>query len=138
MQRDMSTVGPTASDTRFGPFVVPAIFDPSQAKRIYQAYSFWRDLESVWAYAYGGEHGEGLQHRREWFEPTDWPSYVAWWVGDDELPSHAEAVERATHLYEHGPTPYAFDFRTAFTPDGQSYKLDRKRALASRLAIPSV
>lgn len=123
-------------DVRFGPYVVPEIFDPALTSRIYQTLSFWSDLESVWAFAYGGNHGEALQHRREWFEQTEWPVYAAWWVDDGELSSITDALERATHLYQHGPTPYAFDFRTAFTPDGQPYKLDRKRALAKRLEIP--
>lgn len=124
------------NDDRFGPYVVPSHFDPALAPRIYQSLSFWSSLEAVWAYAYGGEHGEALRHRREWFEPTDWPSYTAWWVADDALPSNAEAVNRASHLFEHGPTPYAFDFRTAFTADGQPYQLDRKRALEGRLPLP--
>ena len=92
----------------------------------------------MWAFAYGGEHGEGLQHRRAWFAPTNWPAYAAWWVDDDEFPSIADALTRALHLSQHGPTPYAFDFRVAYTPDGQPYTLDRTRALAQRRAISSV
>ena len=96
--------------------------------------SVWEDLESVFAFAYGGLHGEALRGRREWFVPTEWPIYCAWWVVDGHIPHYAEAVERAAHYHAHGPTPTAFDFRTAFDSDGNPMQLDRVRAAALRQA----
>lgn len=83
---------------------------PPQASTL----SLWRDLEAVYAFAYRGTHGEALRRRKEWFLKGAWPVYVAWWVTDDATPSWEEAMARLDHLHEHGPTPYAFDFTTAF------------------------
>lgn len=82
--------------------------------------SVWADLESVYAFAYGGPHLEALRHRGEWFTERRWPSYVAWWVGDDETPSWADAAERLEHLHANGSTPYAFDFHQPFEADGSA------------------
>jgi hypothetical protein len=33
---------------------------------------------------------------------------------DGDVPSLDDCVERLTHIRAHGPTPFAFDFRTRF------------------------
>lgn len=82
--------------------------------------SLWRDLESVFAFAYSDLHAEALQLRREWTIRPEWPNYVAWWAaGDAEPPTWREAAERHEWLRQRGPTPGAFDFRTPFDAQGQ-------------------
>ena len=49
--------------------------------------TIWADLESVFAFAYSGSHLEAFKRRRESFHVGDWPSHVAWWIGDDEMPT---------------------------------------------------
>ena len=90
-------------------------------------FSLWADLESVYAFAYAhqGRHAEALRHRRAWFLKGDWPTYVAWWIANDHTPTFQEAVERFEHLHDHGPSPFAFNFRTPFDADGRPVQLDR-------------
>lgn len=80
--------------------------------------SVWSDLESIFTFSYQGIHADALRRRREWFHKPEQPTYVAWWVADDHVPSCFEAVERHEHLHQHGPTPFAFNFRTAFDVAG--------------------
>ncbi len=79
-----------------------------------QTLSLWVDLESVFNFAYSGLHQEALRKRREWFKPPAYPNYVAWWIADEYTPSWDEACTRLEHLHEHGPTPFAFNFKHAF------------------------
>lgn len=105
----------------WGPYRRTAFFpDPEgeEGDREASTLSLWADLESVYAFAYGGPHLEALRHRTEWFTERRWPSYVAWWVGDDETPSWVEAAERLEHLHENGPTPFAFDFHQPYDATG--------------------
>ena len=81
--------------------------------------SLWQGIEPVGRFAYSGLHKEALDRRQDWFLPAEWPSYVMWWVADDEIPTWGHAAERLEHLHDHGPTPAAFGFRQAFNPDGQ-------------------
>lgn len=87
--------------------------------------SVWADLESVFAFAYAEVHAEALSHRKEWFLKPEWPTYVAWWVADAHTPTWREAVERHKHLYEHGSSSTAFDFKHSFGPEGKPMELDR-------------
>ncbi len=94
--------------------------------------SLWEDLESVFAYAYNGSHGESLAQRKVWFEPPAYPSYVAWWVDDDAVPTWQQASDKLDSLHEAGPQPAAFNFSHPFDADGHPTTVDR--ALARRKA----
>jgi hypothetical protein len=89
--------------------------------------SLWTDLESPYAFAYNGRHAEALRHRKEWFVKPEWPTYVAWWVDDDHQPTREEGYERLESLHLHGPSPFAFNFKTPFGADGQAAQLNRER-----------
>ena len=97
----------------------PHFYDPRVHPDVALTVSVWRDLESVYAYAYHGVHREALQKRTEWFVPPQWPTYVAWWLDDETLPTHIEAIARIERLHDHGPTPDAFTFRAPFDAAGQ-------------------
>jgi Domain of unknown function (DUF3291) len=73
--------------------------------------SVWRDLDALRAFTYEShDHLQALRRRREWFERTDIPNYVLWWVPEGELPSVAEGRRRLALLHESGPGPDAFTF----------------------------
>ena len=97
----------------------PRFYDPAVHAFAPQTLSVWADLESVFAFAYHGPHAEALRGRREWFVTPPWPTYAAWWVAGDHLPTWDEAAARLEHLHDHGPTPFAFSFKHPFDPDGR-------------------
>jgi hypothetical protein len=75
--------------------------------------SVWASVEALADFVYRTRHADVMRRRREWFEPME--VYVTlWWVEAGHVPTVAEAKERLEHLEVHGPTPYAFTFRTPF------------------------
>ena len=128
---------PVTLEHSWGKMVRPRFFDPASHDGTVATLSLWRSIESVYAFAYSGVHGEALRHRLEWFVRPEWPSYAAWWVADDHVPDWHEASERLEHLHDHGPSPQAFDFRHAFGPDAGSIEVRRDvvRDLVARTAI---
>jgi hypothetical protein len=92
--------------------------------------SVWRDLESVFRFAYTARHRDAFRRRSDWFEPRRWPGYVAWWIDDTQLPTWPDSVVRLEHLHRHGSTPFAFDFHHPFLADGSG--CPRPRLLGSK------
>jgi Domain of unknown function (DUF3291) len=109
------------------PNIGPRFFRPDQHAAVLHTLSWWRNLESVFAFAYRGSHAEALRHRKEWFLEAAWPSYVAWWIPEASTPSWQAGVERLERLHDHGPTPEAFNFKMAFDAEGKPMWLDRER-----------
>jgi hypothetical protein len=115
----------------WGELCVPAIFaEVGDLKRLPMTLSLWSDLESVAAFAYQGEHGSSMKIRREWFLENEFPGFVAWWVEEGHVPTFAEGAERMDQLHIRGCTPYAFNFKQAFSADGSSYQLDSAKVRA--------
>ncbi len=85
--------------------------------------SLWTDLDSVFSFVYSGLHRTALAQRHDWFLKPEWPTYAVWWVGDDEIPTWADACARLEHLHDHGPTPFAFTLRRAFDADGAEVRV---------------
>ncbi|MFE6308452.1 DUF3291 domain-containing protein [Nocardiopsis sp. NPDC057823] len=79
-------------------------------------YSVWEDLETLWDFTYRTDHLELLRGRREWFERSEGPHLVLWWIPSGTIPSIEEAGRRLDLLREHGPSPEAFTLRTHFPP----------------------
>lgn len=44
---------------------------------------------------------------------------ACWWIPVGERPTVDEGRRRLASVREHGPTPYAFTFKTAWGPDGE-------------------
>lgn len=110
----------------WGQLVPPRYYEAiGEPRRLPMTLSVWDDLESVAAYAYHGAHGEAMSQRREWFEPTGRPGFVAWWIPDDHVPTFEEAAARMSQLDVCGPSPEAFNFKQPFGPDGAPRPLDR-------------
>lgn len=60
-------------------------------------------------YVLTGVHGTFLRRRREWFERPTRATSAAWWVEPGVIPPPSEFRARIEHLWEHGPTPVAFE-----------------------------
>ena len=88
--------------------------------------SLWRDLSALYAFSYSGIHTDALRNARQWFDRHKWPPYVLWWVRKGHTPTWSEGVERLEHLHDHGPSLFAFDFKEAFDPEGNSTTVDRE------------
>lgn len=116
-----------ATDGRWGEVQVPAEYRTDEfTMRVAQFYTLWRDLESVYAYAYNGLHAEALSKRKEWFVSRPRLSYVIWWVDDDTVPTWDEACARYARVHQIGSSPEAFDFKHPFSADGRTTTLDRE------------
>ena len=76
--------------------------------------SVWESLEALAAFAYRTDHKEFVRRRHEWFQPSDQPTLVVWWLPAGETPPLEDCVARLDHLRAHGPTAHAFDFKTRF------------------------
>ena len=111
----------------WGEVKLPACYpQPTPNEQIASTLSLWSDLESVAAFSYHGPHGEALTKRREWFDKTDLPIYVAWWVQADHAIDWEEGIDRLDRLHRDGPTPYAFNFAHPFDCAGNPCVLDRE------------
>lgn len=83
--------------------------------------SVWESLEALQRFVYASDHVAPLGSRKQWFEPIDGPILALWWIPAGQIPTVADAQQRLEHLKAHGPSAYAFTFRTSFpAPDGQS------------------
>jgi hypothetical protein len=84
--------------------------DPSYLVNI----SVWASFETLRDFIRSLAHIEVMRQRRDWFEVSDLPYLVLWWVPAGHQPTMAEAQERLEHLREHGPTARAFSFSRPF------------------------
>ena len=78
--------------------------------------SVWESLDALQQFVYKSAHVGPLRDRKQWFEPIDGPILALWWIPAGHIPTVEEAKQRLDHLKAHGPSPYAFTFRTPFPP----------------------
>ncbi|MBY8861882.1 DUF3291 domain-containing protein [Nocardia sp. CA2R105] len=76
--------------------------------------SVWSSMTSLTEFVYHSDHVRIMRQRRTWFETMSEAYQALWWVPAGHLPTVAEAEQRITHLRAHGPTEYAFTFRSSF------------------------
>lgn len=79
--------------------------------------SVWESIESLKHYVYKTAHAKMLPRRQEWFERLSSVYAALWWVPVGHLPGIDEANKRLAYLEAHGPTQFAFTFKTTFPPD---------------------
>ncbi|HUR79744.1 MAG TPA: DUF3291 domain-containing protein [Thermoanaerobaculia bacterium] len=85
---------------------------PYDDERILVNMSVWTSIDALKEYVYKTAHAEVLRQRREWFEHFDGAYLAMWWVPEGHVPTVEEAKSRLEHLEAHGPTPFAFTFKT--------------------------
>jgi hypothetical protein len=81
--------------------------------------SVWETIESLRHYVYQTAHAELLRQRQAWFEKFAGSYAALWWVPAGHRPGMDEATKRLAYLEKHGPTQFAFTFKTTFAPDEQ-------------------
>ena len=90
---------------------------PYDDDRIIVNMTVWESVEALKEYVYKSAHAELLRQRREWFEHFDGSYLAMWWVPAGHIPGIDEAKKRLAHLAEHGPSQFAFTFKTIQPPD---------------------
>ncbi|MGO4882790.1 MAG: DUF3291 domain-containing protein [Bryobacteraceae bacterium] len=87
---------------------------PYDDDRIMINMSVWATIEDLRLYVYHTAHVEVLQQRQAWFEKFAGAYTALWWVPAGHIPGVDEAKERLAYLDAHGPTEFAFTFKTVF------------------------
>lgn len=90
---------------------------PFDDERILVNMSVWESVEALKDYTYRTVHAELLRDRKNWFEKFAGVYLAMWWVPVGHTPSIDEAKQRLAHLEEHGPTQFAFHFKSVMPPD---------------------
>lgn len=90
---------------------------PYDDERIMVNLSVWESVETLKDFTYRTVHTELLRDRKEWFEKFESTYLALWWVPEGHAPSVDEAKQRLAHLAEHGPSQFAFTFKTVMPPD---------------------
>jgi hypothetical protein len=90
---------------------------PYEDDRILVNMSVWESVEQLKDYVYKSAHAELLRQRRDWFEHFSGAYAALWWVPAGHRPGVDEAKKRLAHLEEHGPSQFAFTFKTLQPPD---------------------
>jgi len=90
---------------------------PYDDDRILFNMSVWETVEHLKDYVYRTAHKELIRHRHEWFDKIAAAQVALWWVPASHIPGIDEAKKRLAHLDAHGPTQFAFTFKTVFQPD---------------------
>lgn len=78
--------------------------------------SVWREVESLFDFAYKSAHRLVMAKRRQWFQRPNSAYQVLWWVEAGHQPTAEEGLDRLDHLDRHGPTATAFTFKAKFPP----------------------
>ena len=81
--------------------------------------SVWESVENLKRYTYRNLHGDFFRKRREWFRSAQRPSVVLWWIEAGEIPTVQEALRRFGKIWEAGPSPEAFNFKSVFDATGK-------------------
>lgn len=84
--------------------------------KIFVTLSVWESVEALRTYVYRSAHSTTLHNRAEWFEESDAPNLVLWWIARGALPRVEQGMARLKYLERHGPSPFAFNFTESFPP----------------------
>jgi hypothetical protein len=90
---------------------------PFDDERLLVNMSVWESVEALKEFTYRTMHAELLRGRHEWFEKFEGAYLALWWVPAGHIPSIDEMKKRLAHLDAHGPSQFAFTFKTVQPPD---------------------
>ncbi|WP_136480967.1 DUF3291 domain-containing protein [Cognatitamlana onchidii] len=79
--------------------------------------SVWKDLGSLFNYTYKSGHIDVFKRKKEWFINTKKAHMAFWYVPAGYRPNFQDAKNRLDYLDEHGESPYAFSFKSKFSPE---------------------
>jgi len=76
--------------------------------------SVWESLEALKHFMYKSGHASYLRRRSEWFQKSEIPINVLWWIPAGEIPSLEDAVKRLDYLTDNGPSEHGWSFAKLF------------------------
>lgn len=79
--------------------------------------SVWTGKQALLDFTYDSPHIEIFKRRKEWFKKMETPHMVCWYIPEGYIPSLEEARERLEYVTRFGESPWAFTFRSNFTPE---------------------
>lgn len=79
--------------------------------------SVWLSLEALFKFTYSSEHVGILKRKKEWFTKMKDMHMAFWYLPIGHEPTPTEAKARLRYLNDNGATPYAFTFKSEFTPE---------------------
>ena len=115
------------------PALLPPRDDPAAPP---DAVRLARTWSSAFAFCYQGRHGRRSATGPSGSGARAWPTYVVWWLPDGQVPTVEEAIARLEHLHDHGATPQAFSFTTAFDAAGQPLPFTRPASATAAAGGP--
>jgi len=62
--------------------------------------SVWESPDALFDYVYRSGHIRVLSRKKEWFERSDAPSMVLWWIPVGTVPTLEDGLARLAHLYQ--------------------------------------
>ncbi len=77
--------------------------------------SVWKDIDSLFRFAYQTQHVDIFKRRNEWFEKMKDMHMAIWYIEENHRPTIIEAEERLDYLRATGETPFAFTFKKRFS-----------------------
>lgn len=90
---------------------------PYDDDRILFNLSVWESIEHLKNYVYRSAHAELIKERKQWFEHFEAAYMALWWIPAGHVPGVDEAKKRLEHFDAHGPSQFAFTFRSIHQPD---------------------
>ncbi len=79
--------------------------------------SVWETLEDLFNYTYKSGHIEVFKRKKEWFSKMRMVHMAFWYTPEGYEPTFQDAKDCLDYLNVHGDTPYAFSFKSKFTPE---------------------
>ena len=70
--------------------------------------SVWESADALGRFVFQTVHRNIYARKHEFFEMTDRPMFVLWWIEPGHIPTLEEAQERLEHYRTHGPGAHAF------------------------------
>ena len=74
--------------------------------------SVWEAPGHLEHFVWNTVHKRIYQKKGNWFAPMSTPHFVTWWIPAGHTPTPQEALERLSHLTQHGPSDHAFGWES--------------------------
>lgn len=78
--------------------------------------SVWRDVESLFEFAYKSAHASVMADRKKWFKMPSGAHQALWWIEPGQIPTVEEGMAKLRQLEKDGPSAEAFTFKKRFLP----------------------